>query len=163
MKSRAGFLLILTLLLSLIFFIFGISLLSKSVSQHRAALDMGLGLKAQAVARAGLEDAWIKLAKDPDFPPRSSDDQESFTYSESLRDPAGGVVGSYTVTVDQGYLASPYAMLLVTSIGVVGNTTEPGATRTITAELDLSPYVRGTTDPNPNYFNWTNWMDSGSF
>lgn len=164
MRRRRGFLLIMTLLLCVIMFIFGVSMMSQRVSQYRAALDIGLASKAQAIARAGIEDALIKLAKDPDFPPAGSEDQRIFTYSEVLRDKSNTVIGSYTVTLDRTYAELPYALLLVTSTGISGPAPSAAASRTITAELDVSPTMRD--DPNvvnPNYFHWTNWIDGGSY
>ncbi len=161
--SRA-FLLIVVVLLSLVLLILGLGFLGKRSAQYAGSRYGVETAQARGLALAGLEDARARLSKDLRFPPPGAVDQMSFTYTEILYDlDATTAVGSCTVTVLSTHAPAPYRVLQVISIGSVGPPDAPTARRRITAELDVSPTVRGGVAPNPSYFQWINWTDDGSF
>ena len=160
---RKGFVLILALFVVSILFMAGLAFLGQRSGQYRQVRDAARSEMARAVAEAGMEDVFMKLSKDPNFPPAGGPDQLVFTYSELLKDPTGVDVGSYSVTVDVSYRVLPYYLVKVTSVGSLGEVDSPTSSRTIRGELDLSPTLRsdGVT-ANPNYFRWVNWVDEGA-
>lgn len=109
--------------------------------------------QAKALARAGLEDARIKLGKDVLFPP-PHDEQEFFSYSEDVLTTAGDFLGTYTVIIDLRYevpqrdLPPPNediivyeGVYIVTATGKVGERAQvPVAERTLYGELDIDTF-----------------------
>ncbi|MEW6282898.1 MAG: hypothetical protein AB1758_30075 [Candidatus Eremiobacterota bacterium] len=165
MRGTRAFLLVIVVLLSIVLLILGLGFLGKRSAQYAGSRYGVEAAQARAIALAGLEDARVKLSKDLRFPPPGAVDQLSFTYTETFFDLDGTTpVGSCTVTVLTHHSGAPYRVLQVTSVGVVGPADEPSARRRITAELDISPTVRGGgAVPNPGFFQWMNWTDEGSF
>ena len=142
-----GFSLILCLLLGALILIAGAAMLTSQQEQYHWAELTRLGLQARALARAGLDDALIKLDKDVDFPPSTSLDQPRYTYTEELGD------GSYTVVLDASFREPPWQVLIVTSIGRVGPTEAPRAVRVLRGQLDLARQDRSSpAQPNRSYF-----------
>lgn len=160
--KRRGFALIVSFLLLLVIFVLGIGFLSKRSALYRAALSTRAASQARLAALAGVEDCRVKLEKDLHFPPFGSLEQKVFTYSEGLANLAGVEQGGYLVTVDKRLITQPFAVIRITSVGYTGPADRPLATRQIDCELDASPVIRGTTDPNPNYFHFLNWLDGGA-
>jgi len=161
-RRRSGFLLVAALLISIILLTMGMALLGTRVTQYKSALLVAPAAQARAIAEAGMEDAKIKLEKDLLFPPPGADEQTSFTYAEPFTDVDGtSVLGSYTVTVDIAKKNGPFFIYRLTSTSVVGSAEKPTAMRTITAELDVSPRVRGGSMTNPGYYKLINWQDLG--
>ncbi len=150
---RPGFIMIAALLITVILVVAGMAYLGSRVAQYRGAAKGLEAAQARALARAGIEDARVKLEKDYRFPPQSAYDQPVFTYSEDVRD-GGTVIGSYTVSIDEMHRSSPFFVLRITSVGVVGNRTSPSAQATIRADLDTS-----TADPN-RVFRFLRWEES---
>lgn len=150
---RRGFVLIAALLVTLILVVAGMAYLGSRVSQYRGAAKGLEGAQARALARAGLEDARVKLEKDYRFPPPSAQDQTVFTYSEDVTDGAT-VVGHYTVSVNTTYENGPYTVIRITSVGVVGSRANPSAQATIHADLDASQ-----VDPDRIY-RFLRWEES---
>ncbi|MEW6281690.1 MAG: hypothetical protein AB1758_23985 [Candidatus Eremiobacterota bacterium] len=162
--SRRGFVMVMSLLLLLILLVMGLAFLGTSAQRARGATHTSVSSQALWLARAGLEDARGKLAKDLAFPPPGSVDQQVFGYSEDLLDPDGVLVGTYTVTLDRTFEGPPYQVLRVTSQGRVGRRTDPMAERVLTAELDVAQWDRADpTVPNPTLFQWLSLQDSAGF
>ena len=117
-----GFLLVFTMLLSLILLIMGFAFLGSRSELYKSTYQASLACQARALARYGLEDARIKLYKDGQFPP-GSPDQVLYVYAEEVLDPptGGTYVGSYRVAVDTTFRKiSPYFITKVTSTGFAG-------------------------------------------
>ena len=91
-----------------------------------------------------------------------SDDQLYFSYREVLPDDTNQPLGSFTVTIDFRLAQAPYRIARVTSVGTVDTAGQPLAQHKIMAEFDLSEVVRGTSTPNPKYFQYINWKDLGN-
>jgi hypothetical protein len=161
MNPRRASTLLVSLMLCTVLLVVGLGFLAQRAGQYRAANGSILRVRAYALADAGLEDAYQKLCKDARFPPLNSDDQEEFAYSEELRDAGNRVVGSYLVRIDLRYRKNPYLIYLITSVGMVGSSTDPEARGTRTAELDISPRIRGTVNPNP-FFYQIRYVTSGT-
>lgn len=151
-----------SLSLMLMLLVLGIAFLYRRQAQYRAAASAPYQAQARALCQAGLEDCRVKWQKDSHFPPRVSDDQLYFSYRETLPDDSNQVVGSFTVTVDFRLVGPPYRLARVTSVGAVETSRQPLAQHKIMAEFDLSEVVRGTTHPNPKYFQYINWKDMGN-
>jgi hypothetical protein len=165
---KAGYMLIISLFLSVILLIMGMALLSVKVLQNQGSSLMEYSGRALAIAEAGIAEAKAKLERDPEFPPPGDADQRIFSYSEDISDIDGTALGSYAVTIDSTWKDYPYFIIKVTSVGTSGPLAAPYARRVITAELDISWNVGRTPDSrtaaptNAHYFKWTNWQDSGS-
>jgi hypothetical protein len=156
--------LIVSLFLTLILFIMGAAFLSIKSFQGREAVLAENSILAAQIAEAGMEDAKIKLEKDLLFPPPGDVNQKLFSYREHFTDLDGNRLGSYTVTVDITRQVSPFFIISVSSVGIAGEEEEPLAMRKISAEIDVTPNIRGSSpaQANPDFFNYINWQDSGS-
>lgn len=142
MTSRGrdrGAVLLAALMLTTVMLLLGLGFLGQRRGQYRAAREFIQQSQAGALADAGLEDALGKLAKDVGFPPLRSNDQGSFTYSEDVADSTGQPVGSYRVAIDMRYSLQPYAVIRVTSRGLLGNGKTPTAVVSRTMEIDMAP------------------------
>lgn len=158
---QKGFVLAMVLMLTVLFLIIGIGFISSKASIYKGVGQSGAEAQAEALAEAGMEDARVKLDKDPYFPPAGGLDQVVFSYSEDLADTAGNVVGSYEVQIDDTHKIYPFGVLKIRSIGRVGPRDAPTAQHTIEAELDVSPFDR--SDPavsNPRNFKFNRWKSS---
>lgn len=150
---RRGSTLVAALLVSLVLLIASLGFLGQRAAQNRAAVALILKVQARALAESGIEDALQKLSKDGRFPPLFADKQTCFTYLETVTNASGAVVGDYTVSVDTTHLQAPYCILKLTSTGRLGpKPNTPQAEMQLTAEVDLSPFVRGTNTANPRFF-----------
>lgn len=103
-RQRRGFLLIASLMITMIFLVTGMGIMSAQASRYQAAARVPEGIQARNAALSGLEDVRVKLAKDVHFPPRKSKirGQSKFAYGETLYD-GGGDINSqvtYSVVVD---------------------------------------------------------------
>jgi type II secretory pathway pseudopilin PulG len=134
-RYQRGSVLVGVLLLSVVFLLAGIALTTQQRSRYAAVVAEAATLQALSLAESGLEDARIKLEKDPGFPPRGGPEQQTFTYTEEIRSTSGQPVGSYTVTVDSTYLRGPFEFYLVRSVGTTDSTR---VKQTLTAEIDVA-------------------------
>ncbi len=155
-----GFLLVSVLLITIILFTVGLAFLGKRAIQYRRAATRERSAQAKALAESGLEDALAKLRRDLEFPPLSAD-QRTFSYSEVVR--RGGVtVGSYSVTVDGTYRFPPFLIWVITTEGIIGESTSPQARRTLRAEFDISTHLRNNPSThNPHYYKVIEFQDLG--
>jgi hypothetical protein len=162
-----GSVLIVVLILLMVLFIMGMTLLGIKSTQAKSAMLMKYAVVARYIAEAGMEDARIKLIKDLDFPPRSSGSEHLFTYEEELQYPGDSVIGEFVVTIDTSRndpaLSSLYdSTILVTSMGIVKD--ERGNTRArhrIKATMDTSPVNRYGPGANPCRYKFVEWQDHG--
>lgn len=147
------------LMLSLVFLLLGMGFLNRRASQYQGAYQTTYAITALQLARAGLEDARVKLDKCSDFPPSSGVDQKLFSYTEvSVPDEE-----SYTVTVDLSLRGKPFCLVRITSVGTAGEMTRPRARRTLRAEVDLSATLRSDSAvANPDFYQFVNFQDLGS-
>lgn len=162
MKKR-GFLLILVLLIAGLVLVLGLGFLSSNSPRYNASVYARTQAQARALADAGMEDARVKLQKDPTFPPRVDASQTVFSYRQPVTDFAGKVVGSYVVTLDWTYMVGPYNFLLVSSQGLVGeDPAKPTGNCVIHAQFDFRPVDRTTPHArDANYGRIVNfWQDS---
>ena len=160
MKMRKGFTLILTLLLCALLLVMGLAFLGKRALEYGSVPRVQFEAVAQALAEAGIEDARVKLAKDPFFPPITGYMQEAYTYSEDLLDPEDDhLVGTYTVSLNVQKKDQPYRIMRLLSIGSAGDRLNPQARYRIYAELDMANEARGGSGPNPQLFRFINWRE----
>jgi len=164
MKKRKGFMLVVALFLMVVVAVMGMAFLSTRGLRYQEATRSVAHRRALAVAHAGLEDARVKLEKDPGFPPPGGLEQTVFTYQEELTALTNGPrVGLYTVTVDTTWRKEPYGVILLTSRGQVGDRDWPEATAVARAEIDVWPTSRLTgTGTNPNLFKVIRWSEEGN-
>ena len=127
MKGR-GFLYVGVLLLTMTLLMLGMAFLSQQGPGADRSLQALEAAQAAELARAGFEDARIKLANDVAFPPNALD-QPLFSYTEVMD------LGSYRVVVDSRY-ARPNRVFLVTARGWTGPSGAPRAHASLTAWLD---------------------------
>ncbi|MCE7870451.1 hypothetical protein DYH09_08765 [bacterium CPR1] len=156
--------LIMALMVSVILLLVGIAFMSSKVLQYRGAYRACESAQALALARAGLEDARVKLERDHSFPPRGTPDQDWFSYTERVTDLGSNVeIGSYTVTIDISMRNPPYEIYRITSIGQAGPMVDPVARRKLYAELDVAPKRRDDpTQDNLELFNYIQRLDLGN-
>ncbi len=149
-SALIGVLLVLSLLL-----VMGLGLLSQRSNLYEEMRRANDAARARSLAQAGMVDAYIKLVKDPSFPPSRPSDDARFTYGETVVSTSGERVGNYTVVVDTSRKSEPFFVIRVTSTGVLGNSLDPSGRYTITGEIDLSKTIRGAPElPNPEYYKW---------
>lgn len=155
-RNSRGFLLISSLLVSILIFLVCGAMLHRRSRQYEAASHQVAEARALAIAEAGLEDARVKLNKDPDFPPYGSEDQLVFSYVEDIFElNSTRPVGSYEVIIDMRWRDPPVQILRITSVGTSGEMDTPLAKSQITMELDIAPWLRSNpTQPNPHYFKF---------
>lgn len=148
-KGR-GFLLIFSLLLTVLIALISLSLLNIRKASYASSQAALKDVQARALARSGIADVWVKVTKDPLFPSGVGDEQLRFSYRENV-ERSGRPVGSYTVTIDRSYRIS-HEILLVEATGSVGTIGNPGAVYTIAVEIS-------TAEGN---FGIRNWQDGVS-
>ena len=147
------------LMLSLIMLLLGLGFLNKRARQYRGAYQTTYSVMALQLAKAGLEEARVKLEKCSTFPPQSGLDQKAFSYTEILIPDQD----SYTVTIDLALREKPFCIVRIHSVGTSGPINQPRARRSLKAELDFSPNLRSdSATANPDYFQIVHFQDLGS-
>jgi hypothetical protein len=138
-------------MISTLFLVTGLGLLSAQVSRYASAARVAEGLQAKNAALSGMEDVRIKLAKDVKFPPRKNQDRDQFkfAYSENILTPVGSPSISYTVVVDyeleheaqvpKSNRWAPYrwGVYRITVNGFYGPRAQPMAQSALYAEYDI--------------------------
>ena len=163
MSHRRGVTLILVLLVSTLLLVWGMALLSRRGLEAEGVKAQIDSRQAYEIAYAGLESVRLRLDKDPEFPPAGRAEQKVFSFVEELEDVDGAPMGSYLVNVDSTWIDEPWYVLRVESIGTsIGGTSIGGTRRRLLAEFDMSEFIRGTTNPNPDYFERINFQDLGN-
>lgn len=153
--TRRGSALIVTMLMSVCIFSLAMGLFEQSKECYRGASDLTAGERARALAWAGLEDARLKLALDPDFPPTLAAGQPRFCYSEELPELDGSPLGFYQVQLDASWRDS-HDLMRITSVGLLGSLDQPTARVQLSADLDLSP-------ARPTLFQLVHFQDGGTW
>lgn len=156
MKKRPrAFFLILALFVVTFISVLALAFLTGGPLNYRTSLTIKLEQQARWLAHSGIEDARIKLQKDPNFPPPMGPEGIFYSYAEQVTNLGGGAtIGSYEVIVDQSRATTPYFLIVLHSTGrivVQGDEIK----RTVRAELDVNP------DPShgPNYYHIVNWSE----
>lgn len=166
-RRLRGSVLILVLVLISLVFVLGIVFLAYRATQYKAARQSTLAVQARQLAWVGLEQTRVKLMKDLNFPLSGDEDQLLFGLTENVYSLDGSdLVGSYRVVVDSTYSQEPYFLIRLTVTGLVGPPDRPLARRTLSAELDMATVARtpiGTSNPNPNLFQFVNFTDEGGY
>lgn len=161
MKNRA-FLLITSLMVTVILLLVGMGLLGSQASRYEAIKQSSYISQARQLALAGLEDARIKLEMDVNFPPPQGPQQFQFSYSEVLDLPYPvPVQGSYSIVVDTTYNTDPIGYITVTSVGTVGPPISPNAQYRLRGEIDTAS-ARGAAPHgivSDRYFRYTHVQD----
>ena len=151
--GQRGSTLVMALFISVLLLIVGLGFLGQREGQYQAAQEQVYFVRAKALADAGLQDALGKLAKDIEFPPIRSVDQSVFSYSEEMRDSGGQLVGTFRVSVNAKYRDLPYAVLEISSVGLLGDPADPLARVERSIGVDMSAEVRSNAGgANPNLF-----------
>lgn len=155
--TQRGFLLIASLMITVIFLVTGLGVMSAQASRYQASAKVAEGMQARNAALSGLEDVRVKLAKDVQFPPRKSKirGQTKFAYGETLYDGGGDISTqvTYSVVVDfelerQCQLNNPdpdlvqwlpyrWGVYRITVSGYVGPRDKPIAQSLLYAEYDI--------------------------
>lgn len=156
-RAPKGFLMIAALLITIIFLVTGLGILSAQASRYAASARIAEGMQAKNAAFSGLEDVRVKLAKDVHFPPRKSKNrgQTKFAYSETLFDDPADVNRqvTYSVVVDFAlerqvqvpnedpdlveWLPYRWGLYRITVSGYVGPRAQPIAQSMFYAEYDI--------------------------
>lgn len=162
MKNQPAFMLIVVLLVAALVMTLGLGYLSGNSPRYNASVYAKSSAQAKALAEAGLEDARVKLQKDPRFPPIGDATQTTFAYRETLQDLDGQLAGSYVVTLDWTYLVAPYYVVVVTSQGLVGpDPAKPTGNCVLHAEFDLRAIRSPDTKRDADYGRILNfWEDA---
>lgn len=144
MKKRRAAVLILVLLLSACLFVLSSSLLARRKGETKMTQMVNLSAQARELAYAGLESVRVRLLNDAFFPPSVlNENQDFFTFSESLPQLDGtGSAGRYQVHIDRRWIAPPYGLLRVISIGEIGGAANP-VRHKFTGEFKMTPGSRG--------------------
>ena len=140
--------LLIALLLIALLLVAGLGLLSRKGAQFgRPSLEKDQA-QALLLARSGIEDALLKLEKDPTFPPQGAEEQHVFAYSVEV-EISGDLVGQYEVSVDSERFIPDSYLILIQSKGAVGPGGQHRAIHTLEAEVDMNP-------DSSTYFNVIN-------
>ena len=158
-RGRKGFLIITVLLLLIILLVLCGAYLRSQASYYKGARANSWKAGARQLALSGLEDVRLKLLKDQTFPPTDLSTNR-FTYIEQVLDEAGGVVGTYRVTLRSDKSEKPLWILYVQCEGRLGPADNPVATHTLTALFDLSVTPRDLSATNPRFRRWVQYRDS---
>jgi hypothetical protein len=140
LKRRRGFLIVFALLLTVLISLIGMSLLSIQRSQYSSSKEALRRAQCRALARAGMENAEIKIAKDPFFPSGVGDNHVLFSYSEEVTSVqnSGELLGSFTISIDKSD-EQTLKVIRVQSVAILGQRTAPTARYTIYGELSVDP------------------------
>ncbi|MBS2038957.1 hypothetical protein JST97_28500 [bacterium] len=161
---RRAFMLIMALFMVTFIAVLALAFLGTGAAAFQGAQATRLEQQALALAYSGIEDARVKLERDPLFPPSAGEETKFYSYSETVRDlTSGPVVGSFEVTVDQTYQDSPYFLIRLLSIGRIPNSGKE-IKKSVKVEIDISPNDRRVgheTDPNPNFYRIVQCSEEG--
>ncbi len=130
MSRRRGVLYVSVLMLTMMLLVLGMAFLSGQGPEAQRGRDAEDAAQAQELARAGIEDARIKLANDIEFPPVGVD-QLVFSYTELVDG-----LGSFRVHIDSANRRKPHYLYALVSEGFVGPATKPRARARILAWID---------------------------
>ena len=167
MRRSRGAVLIFALLLSSLLLILGAGFMAQRGLEYGTVSELQDRAQARELAMAGMEDARVKLEKDPFFPPVGGFGQYTFTYSEDvmdLDDPTR-MVELFIVAVDLSRKTEPYRLVRVQSIGQVTDRRAPDSpirsTYRIYAEVDVASFERGGAPnvPNPRLYQYIDWKE----
>lgn len=134
--KKAGFLLVVALLLTVLTAMLGLSLLGIRKASYASSQSAARTIQARALARSGIGDVWIKYSKDPAFPEGLGDEQTRFSYRETVTDLDRNEIGSYTVTLDRSDRFTT-KLIRIESTGIVGSVERDQTRHTIYAELSI--------------------------
>lgn len=161
-RPRRGFLLVLALFMVTFISVLALAFLGSAPLGYRTALSGTFEQQSRWLARAGIEDARLKLERDPFFPPPQGDEGKFFSYSEELQELGGaGTVGTFDVVIDQSCAEPPYALVRIYSTGRLVRRGEE-VRKTICAEIDVSAKDRRAgheSEDNPNLYRIVNWNE----
>ncbi len=142
--------------------IIGMGFVAQRSLEYGSVSELQDKAQARQLAMAGIEDARVKLEKDPFFPQVGGFGQPDFTYSEELKDPSdSSLVGIYKVTIDVRLKEEPFRVVRILSAGYAGpDRANPLATYTIYAELDVATFDREKPgSENPKLFRFIDWRE----
>jgi hypothetical protein len=157
-----GAILIFALMLCTLLLVIGMGFVAQRSLEYGSVSQLQDKAQARQLAMAGMEDARIKLEKDPFFPQVGGFGQSTFTYSEQLLDPSdASVVGVYKVTVDVSLKEEPFRIIRIVAVGDAGpDSADPLATYSIYAELDVASLDRDNPGtPNPKLYRYIDWRE----
>lgn len=151
-NSDRGSTIVVALLITVVMLTLALTLLGQRVTQRRVVNARFLTAQSKALAWAGLEDARVKLMKSRDFPPNAAFEGASFSYSDTLTDESGTLVGAYFVEVD----LRNQGKAIVRSTARLDGQEEPQIM--LRGELDVLPSREAYTD-----LSGTTGVESRSF
>jgi len=137
---RRAFLLITSLLISIVLLLLGMGFLGSQADRYRGVQRAGEIAKARAMAIAGLEDARLKIQNDLRFPPPMAAGQTTFSYGEitTIGDIPQPLAGGYGVSIETAYRNDPnFEVLVITSTGTIGDPNSPLAQYQLKAEMSM--------------------------
>ena len=138
-KHSKGSTLLVALLLVSLLLVAGVGLLSRKGAQYaRGNLEQDTA-QAFLLAQSGAQDALLKLDKDQTFPPNGGEEQMTFVYSNDVLGLDGDSIGKYEVTIDSERAEADSFLLIIRSVGFVGEEANPRALHTVQLEIDLNP------------------------
>jgi hypothetical protein len=165
-RFQQGAILIFALLLSALLLVLGAGFIAQRSLEYGAVSEVQDRAQARQLALAGMEDARVKMEKDPFFPPVGGFGQTTFTYSEDVLDPDDGdMIGIFTVTVNVGRKEEPFRVIRIQSIGSVVEARSPDtpvrASYRIYGEVDVASLERGGAPgvENPRLFRYIDWKE----
>lgn len=165
--GKRGAVLVFALLLSTLLLVVGVGFIALRGLEYGSVSELQDRAQARELAMAGMEDARVKLEKDPFFPPVGGFGQYTFTYSEDVFDPedASRLIGLFTVTVDNRQKEEPFRLIRIQSIGQVVDRRAPDApvraTYRILAEIDVASFERGGSlgQANSRLYQYLDWKE----
>jgi hypothetical protein len=135
---RSGSILVMALLLVVLVATIGLATIAGMSGRYAASRGNLASFKASSLAKMGIEDMLIKLAKDPFFPEGVPDDHKEFSYQDVVNGPDGKETGLYTCTIDWTHREDGYFVL--TSVGTLGSIKEPRSRYRMRCNLTLDEF-----------------------
>jgi type II secretory pathway component PulK len=117
-RAPRGSLYVLVLLLTSLLLVLGMVYLATQGPEAQASQEVVDSAQAYQLARAGIDEARLKLSKDRAFPPDGGREQTTFSYAETVRE-GPNEVGTYRVTIDFAHAGPPHLLYEIRSEGFV--------------------------------------------
>jgi hypothetical protein len=135
---KRGSILVMALLLVILVATIGMATIAGLSGRYASSRGSLATLRSSSLARMGIEDMLIKLAKDPFYPEGVPNDHKEFSYQDVVTGPDGERMGLYTCTIDWTHRDVGYYRL--TSVGKLGTVLEPRSSYRMECKLLLDTF-----------------------
>lgn len=136
--KKKGSILVMALLLVVLVATIGLATIAGIGGRYASARGSLAILRSSSLAKMGVEDMLIKLAKDPFYPEGVPNDHREFSYQDVVNGPDGERMGIYTCTIDWTFRDEGFYLL--TSVGTLGTIRDPRSSYRMECKLLLDTF-----------------------